>query len=322
MNKKENRGRKTVSAIVPLLNEEKTISHVVSELLKSAFIDEVICVIDDDSTDNSRNILRDFGKKIKFIDVGKNRGKGYALCKGVEKANSEIVAFFDADITNLTQNIIEKMVTSLIYNPNIKVVLGYPPTRHSFAKLFLPLTGERTYYREDLMPHLKTMKKLGYGVEVYLNKVFEKQETKIIPLKNLFLLEKREKFGLLKSIPHEKRAAIQISKGTLITAKTKYLPKIKSNMLFGKTHQTIKKIKKKNVSRVYFYICVSAIFLISALIILTGFFLPKSAPANTFTQNAQKEFNKLFAAKLKVNALQQQIEISKEKLKDFIFQDY
>lgn len=200
-----------VSAIVPLLNEEKTIANVVQQLLASPLIEEVICVIDDGSVDNSRTILQSFGNKITLLDIGKNKGKGHAMCKGIEEATGTVTLFVDADILNLSHTAISKLITTLTNNPSLKAVLGYPPTRHSFAKLFLPLTGERAYYRKDLLPHLRKMETAGYGVEVYLNTVFLRKHTKIISLPKLQLLEKREKQSITEAVKYELRAAVQLS---------------------------------------------------------------------------------------------------------------
>ena len=70
--------KKTVSAIVPVFNEEKTVKVVVETLLASKLISEVICV-NDGSTDKGLEILKSFGRKIKLIDLKRNHGKGFAL---------------------------------------------------------------------------------------------------------------------------------------------------------------------------------------------------------------------------------------------------
>lgn len=202
--------RKTVSAVIPLLNEEKTIGSTVTALLASSLISEIICVLDDGSTDGSLGILRSFGSAIQIIHLGKNRGKAFAMTEGIKKAHGELILFCDADILNLSSHHVETLLKPFV-DSSVRVVLGYPPARHYFAKLFLPLTGERVYYRNDLLPHLHIMAKVGYGAEMYLNTLFPKNQTVIVPLRNLALLEKREKHGLPKSFKHELRAFMQLS---------------------------------------------------------------------------------------------------------------
>lgn len=201
---------KKVSVIIALLNEEKTIGRIVEKLLTHPSITEIICVLDDGCIDKSRIILKSFGTNIILLDIGKNRGKGYALCAGIEKASGDILLFLDADIINLTEETVIALLKPL-HKPHIKAVLGYPPIRHQFAKLFLPLTGERVYYKKDILPHISRMSKVGYGVEMYLNEKFTPEQTAVVKLKNLQLLEKREKHGLRKSFKDELRAMTQLS---------------------------------------------------------------------------------------------------------------
>jgi len=49
--------QKTISAIVPVYNEDKTVAKVVETLLNNPLINEVICV-NDGSTDKSLTILK------------------------------------------------------------------------------------------------------------------------------------------------------------------------------------------------------------------------------------------------------------------------
>jgi glycosyltransferase involved in cell wall biosynthesis len=60
--------------IVPVYNEEKTVSKVVSKLLSNPKICEVICV-NDGSSDRSLGELQKCGEGIKLIDFAENRGK-------------------------------------------------------------------------------------------------------------------------------------------------------------------------------------------------------------------------------------------------------
>jgi len=86
--------QRTVSAVVPVFNEEKTVAGVIKTLLENALIDEVIC-INDGSTDKSLSILKEFKDKIQLINLKENQGKGYALVEGIKKAKGEIVVFID-----------------------------------------------------------------------------------------------------------------------------------------------------------------------------------------------------------------------------------
>jgi len=187
--------RKSVSAIVPVFNEEKTISKVINTLLKNNLIDEVIC-INDGSTDKSMEILNQYKGKIEVIDLKKNYGKGFALSVGIKQAKGEIVAFIDADLTNLSDDHIRELLTPILDNET-RGVVGYPSSvRWSLVNPISNFSGERAYYRKDLISHIEEMAETRFGIEVFLNNLFNKNEIKKVPLRKLKGLFKYEKRGL------------------------------------------------------------------------------------------------------------------------------
>ena len=89
-----------VSIIIPCFNEEKTISEIIHTVKKNINDNDEIIVIDDYSTDNTRNILeKDLKKKIDNLILNeKNFGKGYSIRKGIEKSKGDIILIQDADL--------------------------------------------------------------------------------------------------------------------------------------------------------------------------------------------------------------------------------
>ena len=74
-----------VYTVMPTYNNGGTLRDVVERVLN--YCDDVI-VVNDGCTDNSAEILASFGNLITVVDYGKNRGKGYALKQGFEKAKA------------------------------------------------------------------------------------------------------------------------------------------------------------------------------------------------------------------------------------------
>lgn len=184
----------TVTAIVPIFNEEKTVGKIVNTLVSSPLVSEVICV-NDGSTDNSRDILKGFQeKKIRIINLRKNRGKGFALAAGIKMAEGNFVAFFDSDLLNFCHQHIEKLLEPA-GKENLQAIYGVP--LQGRTDIYRPwvtlLTGERVYYRKALLPHLARISKTRYGVETFLNSLYSKAETKIVPLDGLISPSKWEK---------------------------------------------------------------------------------------------------------------------------------
>lgn len=83
-----------VSIVIPVYNEEKSILELVNRLKKFEYSNEII-VVDDGSTDNTYELIKDAG--IKVIRHPYNKGYGAALKTGIRNSNSDIVLFMDAD---------------------------------------------------------------------------------------------------------------------------------------------------------------------------------------------------------------------------------
>ena len=193
-----------ISAIVPVFNEQMAVAGVVDRLLQCRLIQEVVCV-NDGSTDRSLEILRQLGDRIVLVDLQPNRGKGHALAEGLRRASGDIVCFVDADLTNLSDGHIASLLEPII-DGRARAVLGSPGGDfiYSVAAAFAPraadsigsrFTGERAYFRQDLLPHAERMEGTRFGVEVYLNRLFSREETVVVPLPGLVALGKQDKHG-------------------------------------------------------------------------------------------------------------------------------
>ncbi len=194
----------TISAIVPCYNEEKTVKEVIEVLLNSQYIDEVIA-INDGSTDETSNILKGFGNKIHFINLKKNKGKGNALVEGIKKSKGDIVIFLDADLINLSDEHIKTLLKPLLENKS-RAAIGYR------FKCSSDISGQRAYYKKDLMPYLNEMAKTKFGVETYLNNTFPKEDTKKIELENLTTLYKYEKYDPATALTEYIKEGLEITK--------------------------------------------------------------------------------------------------------------
>ncbi len=170
----------SVSAIVPVYNEEKTVAGVVTVLLHNPAFIEVICV-NDGSTDRSLDVLAGFKDEVTLIDLPENRGKGYALVAGIQAAQGELVAFFDGDLTNLSPAHIQTLLAPVLKG-EADAVLGYPK-KGSMPNIFSHLTGERIYYKRDLLPFLDQMAQSRFGVEVLLTICLRKNGSRRYPSK-------------------------------------------------------------------------------------------------------------------------------------------
>ncbi len=161
---------KKTTAIICVYNEEKTIKDVVLSVSESPIVNEII-VVNDGSTDDTKKIIKELKGKIKIKDIHfeKNKGKGYAMAVGAKNATNAIIAFIDADQTNIISGYIEKMINPLL-KKECDMVLGYS-TVNILSQDVNPLkilTGERALYKDDIAPILDKMKESRFGVETLL----------------------------------------------------------------------------------------------------------------------------------------------------------
>jgi poly-beta-1,6-N-acetyl-D-glucosamine synthase len=95
--------RPKVSVIVPAWNEEVGIISTIRSLINNTYDNLEIVVINDGSTDNSDDLIKDYanstishGKTI-IYEYKENAGKGSALNRGIELASGDIIVTIDAD---------------------------------------------------------------------------------------------------------------------------------------------------------------------------------------------------------------------------------
>ena len=89
-----------LSIIIPCFNEEKTISLIIEKILSSYTGEKEIIVIDDCSSDKTREILKtDLKNKIdKLILNTSDYGKGFSIREGINIAEGNIILIQDADL--------------------------------------------------------------------------------------------------------------------------------------------------------------------------------------------------------------------------------
>jgi len=96
----------SLSIIMPALNEEKNIKEAIfssiSALKKNNITGEII-VVNDGSSDSTRQIVEDIGKEnplIRLINHDTPKGIGYSFFDGVKNSKNDVVVFFPGDNEN------------------------------------------------------------------------------------------------------------------------------------------------------------------------------------------------------------------------------
>lgn len=94
------------SIIIPVYNEAKRIPKNIGEIfaffgsLEHEGVATEIIFVSDGSTDETVKVLKDYQAQypLQLIEYKENRGKGYAIGRGVAAANGDYVVFFDIDL--------------------------------------------------------------------------------------------------------------------------------------------------------------------------------------------------------------------------------
>ncbi len=91
---------KVLSIVIPCYNEEKSIVPIVKRVLKSPVEEKEIIIVDDCSTDGTREILKKEVRPLvsRIIYHTRNQGKGGALRTGFQAASGDVVIIQDADL--------------------------------------------------------------------------------------------------------------------------------------------------------------------------------------------------------------------------------
>lgn len=188
-----------ISIIVAVYNKEKYLKKCLESLVNQTLSNIEIIVVDDKSTDNSRDIMKYYEKqyknKVKAIYNKKNMGIGYTRNSGIKIASGEFLGFVDAD-DYVSLDMYEKYYEFANRN-KLDLVTGYYTKFGSENILF-----KNEYFEiSNIKNNPELLLKLDYGP---CNKIFK---TNIIKDNNI-LFEENLKYEdmpfVAKALKHSK----------------------------------------------------------------------------------------------------------------------
>jgi teichuronic acid biosynthesis glycosyltransferase TuaG len=107
-----------VSIVTPSYNSGKYIEKTIQSVISQTYEDWEMIIIDDSSSDNSVDLIKEFCKKekrIKLLVLDENVGSGRVRNLCIEKAEGRFIAFLDSD-DYWSPNKLEKQVNYMIEN--------------------------------------------------------------------------------------------------------------------------------------------------------------------------------------------------------------
>lgn len=113
-----------ISVIIPCYNVENYLEKCIESILNQTYKNLEIILVDDCSTDNTWNIIKEYSKKYSNITSIKNKensGAGFSRNQAISKAKNDIISFIDSD-DYLEDNYYEEMIKTMVQN-NADVVV-------------------------------------------------------------------------------------------------------------------------------------------------------------------------------------------------------
>ena len=222
---------KNLSVVIPLFNEAHRTEYtfkILKDFIKKNKINLEIIFVDDGSGDQSAKKIKSFflqiknKKKIKYqlISYKKNKGKGYALIKGINQSSFKWILTCDFDMSVMPTTVLDWFKKNYIHTKNCAYlgsrnlkksnvkVLWFRKFYGLFFKFFIDLLfsiklndtqcGFKLYnsiYIKKILPKLKSYRYV-HDVEIINHLVKKKIEIKELPLK--WTHRKGSKINLIK----------------------------------------------------------------------------------------------------------------------------
>ncbi|MCA9434157.1 MAG: glycosyltransferase family 2 protein [Candidatus Omnitrophica bacterium] len=142
-----------ISLIIPAYNEADRIAaslETVSKFVAGETDSYEVLLVNDGSRDRTPEIVREISPELfpdgnfQLLEYGANRGKGYAVRHGIEKAQGDYIVFSDTDLSAPIDQI-PKLVASLVSGADVAIgsrrvpqseVVGLPFSRRVMSRFF------------------------------------------------------------------------------------------------------------------------------------------------------------------------------------------
>lgn len=114
-----------ISVIMPTYNRSAMMKQAINSVLSQSYDDIEVVVVDDNSSDNTKEVIDDFilkGYNIKYHHNSQNMGPGYNRNKGYTLSKGEYIVFMDDDDYYTNTNFYKKAIDILNANDSVACI--------------------------------------------------------------------------------------------------------------------------------------------------------------------------------------------------------
>lgn len=182
INKPKNNFNPPISILICAKNESKNLAENIPSILNQNYPNFEIVLINDASTDNSLEVMKqlkkDYPNKINLVNVLPNEqfwgSKKYALTLGIKVAKNDYLLLTDADCKPISKNWITLMVSN--FSNNKQLILGYGAYKKNKSLLnklirfeTLLTTIQYFSYQKIGLPYMGVGRNLAYTKDLFFN---------------------------------------------------------------------------------------------------------------------------------------------------------
>lgn len=132
-----------LSVLMPVFDERATIERAIAETLAAGLPDFELVIVDDGSTDGTRELLRDgdWGARVRVIEHDRNQGKGAAVRTALAHAQGRFSAILDADLEYRPEDLVTLLAP--LQDGRARAVFGVRAFDGFTSHSFLYVMGNR-----------------------------------------------------------------------------------------------------------------------------------------------------------------------------------
>ncbi|MEQ8820563.1 MAG: polysaccharide biosynthesis protein [Sumerlaeia bacterium] len=144
----------TASVVMPILNREKYVGDAIQTVLDGTYQDFEILVVDNGSTDNTRDVVREFEKKDSRVKLLERNGKSIAsaLNEGIKAARGKYICQLDSDDLYVSDTL-ATMVNHLEAHPKCGLAVSWYRLTDPNGTILedIPIVTHSGYTRNQLL---------------------------------------------------------------------------------------------------------------------------------------------------------------------------